>query len=67
MTKQEYIASLTTEQLRDLLGRFSELLIEQDLLDYHTGETTEDDEDFPEEIISEPGFYFPDTRDKWCV
>jgi uncharacterized protein YggL (DUF469 family) len=42
-TKQEYIESLTVEQLRELLDRFTDMLIDQDELNYF-GEDEEDEE-----------------------
>ena len=42
-TKQEYIESLTTKQLRELLDTFTDMLIDQDELNYF-GEDEEDEE-----------------------
>jgi len=42
-TKQEYIESLTTKQLRELLDTFTDMLIDQDELNY-LGEDEEDEE-----------------------
>ena len=42
-TKQEYIESLTVEQLRELLDRFTGMLIDQDELNY-LGEDEGDEE-----------------------
>lgn len=42
-TKQEYIESLTTKQLRKLLDIFTSMLIDQDELNY-LGEDEEDEE-----------------------
>jgi hypothetical protein len=42
-TKQEYIESLTTKQLRELLDTFTDMLINQDELNY-LGEDEEDEE-----------------------
>jgi uncharacterized protein YggL (DUF469 family) len=50
-TKQEYIESLTTEQLRELLDRFTDMLIEQDELRY-----------FGEDEVDEvTGFFCPNS------
>ena len=43
VTKQEYIESLTTKQLRKLLDIFTSMLIDQDELNY-LGEDEEDEE-----------------------
>ena len=43
VTKQEYIESLTTKQLRKLLDTFTKILIDQDELNY-LGEDEEDEE-----------------------
>jgi len=43
MTKKEYIESLTIEQLRELVDTFTEMLIDQDELNY-LGEDEEDEE-----------------------
>lgn len=51
VTKQEYIESLTTEQLRELLDRFTDMLIEQDELRYFG-------EDEVDEVI---GFFSPNS------
>jgi hypothetical protein len=42
-TKQEYIESLTTKQLRELLDRFTDMLIDQVEILY-LGENEEDEE-----------------------
>jgi hypothetical protein len=51
VTKQEYIESLTTKQLRELLDTFTDMLIEQDELRYFG-------EDEVDEVI---GFFSPDS------
>lgn len=56
-TKKEYIDSLTTEQLRNILNYFSELLIDQSELNF-VGEDEEDEN-------KEPGFYCPHSGEKW--
>lgn len=50
-TKQEYIESLTTKQLRKLLDIFTSMLIDQDELNY----LGEDEED---EVV---GFFCPNS------
>ena len=50
-TKQEYIESLTTKQLRELLDTFTDMLIDQDELHY-LGEDEEDEE---------TGFFCPNS------
>ena len=51
MTKKEYIGSLTVEQLRELLDRFTDMLIDQDELRYFG-------EDQVDEVI---GFFCPNS------
>lgn len=51
VTKQEYIKSLTTKQLRKLLDIFTSMLIDQDELNY----LGEDEED---EVV---GFFCPNS------
>lgn len=51
VTKQEYIKSLTTKQLRKLLDIFTSMLINQDELNY----LGEDEED---EVV---GFFCPNS------
>ena len=51
VTKQEYIESLTTKQLRKLLDIFTSMLIDQDELNY----LGEDEED---EVV---GFFCPNS------
>jgi uncharacterized protein YggL (DUF469 family) len=55
MTKKEYIESLTVEQLRELLDRFTDMLIDQDELSYFGGYFGEDEVD---EVI---GFFSPNS------
>jgi uncharacterized protein YggL (DUF469 family) len=43
VTKKEYIKTLSVEQLRELLDRFTDMLIDQDELRYF-GEDEEDEE-----------------------
>ena len=50
-TKQEYIESLTTKQLRELLDTFTDMLIDQDELRYFG-------EDEVDEVI---GFFCPNS------
>ena len=50
-TKQEYIESLTTKQLRELLDTFTDMLIDQGELNY-LGEDEEDEE---------TGFFCPNS------
>jgi len=51
-TKQEYIESLTVEQLRELLDTFTDMLIDQDELRYYG-------EDVVDEAI---GFFCPNSE-----
>lgn len=51
VTKQEYIESLTTKQLRELLDRFTDMLIDQDELRYFG-------EDEVDEVV---GFFCPNS------
>jgi len=51
MTKKEYIETLTVEQLRELLDRFTDMLIDQDELRYFG-------EDEVDEVI---GFFSPNS------
>jgi uncharacterized protein YggL (DUF469 family) len=51
VTKKEYIETLTVEQLRELLDRFTDMLINQDELRYFG-------EDQVDEVI---GFFCPNS------
>lgn len=51
VTKQEYIESLTTKQLRELLDTFTDMLIDQDELRYFG-------EDEVDEVV---GFFCPNS------
>lgn len=55
VTKREYIESLTTEQLRELLDWFTDILIKQDELNYFG-------EDEVDEVV---GFFCPHSGNSY--
>jgi len=61
MTKKEYIASLTIEQLRALVEEFSEMLLDQEMVNYIGEDEDEDCGPY------EPGFTCAHTGDRYGI